>query len=337
VAEAGERVARHDIQSQAEAFVIEAQVQAAKLSSGLRRFLLEFRRFGHPGGGLLIRGIPIGPLPSTPDRADRRTGARSAAAAGLSVLAACLGDQYGFRPELGGSIVQDILPVRGFERKQISTSSIADLEAHTETAFSPYRPDYVALLCLRPDHEHQAGTTLSSIDAMLSLLDDHTIETLREPRFQTMVDPSFVIGEGLGHNICVDPIRVLEGPARRPRLRVDFAREMGTKGKDRGAQHALETLRRAAVETQAVVRLEAGEMLVLDNHYAVHGRTPFRPRYDGRDRWLLRSFITRDLGRSDNVRPGDERIVHPDYGGDKGEDLARHGHGLESLDHPLCT
>lgn len=336
VAEASELVARHDIQSKAEAFVLEAQVQAAKLSPGLRRSLFEFRRFGHPSGGLLIQGVPIGPLPSTPDRADSRIGTRSAAAAGLSVLAACLGDQYGFKPELGGSIVQDILPVRGFEREQISTSSIADLEAHTETAFSPYRPDYVVLLCLRADHENQAGTTLSSIDAMLPLLDDHSIETLREPRFRTMVDPSFVIGEGLGHNICIDLIRVLEGPARRPRLRVDLAREMGTRGKDRVAQRALEALRRATVETQVVVRLMAGEMLVLDNNYAVHGRTPFRPHYDGRDRWLLRSFITRDLASSSDVRPDDERIVQPDYCGDD-KNLALHGHGLEPFDHPLRT
>jgi L-asparagine oxygenase len=313
VTEACRRLERHDIISGAEDFLLEAQVQAAGLSSELRRSLLEFRRFGHPSGGLLIQGIPIEQLPPTPSRPDASVGARGAGAAALSVLVACLGEQYGFRPELGGKVVQDILPVRGFERQQISISSAADLKAHTETAFSRYRPDYVALLCLRPDHERRAGTTLSSIDAMLPLVDAATLEVLRRPRFKTKVDPSFLIGDDLGEDISVGPIRVLDGSERRPRLRVDFAGEAGTIGTDPASQQALDTLRDAAAKTQTVVRLQAGEMLILDNNRAVHGRTPFIPRYDGRDRWLLRSFVTRDLGRSEDARPGDERIVQPDY------------------------
>lgn len=290
--------------------MLEAQIQSGRLSAQLRRRLLRFRRFGHLSGAMLIGGVPIGAMPGTPDRPDAMVGARGAGGAALSVLVACLGEQYGFHPELGGSVVQDILPVRGFERQQISVSSTSDLDAHTETAFSPHRSDYIALLCLRPDHGRSAGTTVSSVDAMLPLLDERTVETLREPRFKTTVDPSFLIGDDLGEEICVDPIRVLDGPSRRPRLRVDFG---GTVGKDRLARQALDALRDVAVEVQIIVRLDAGEMLLLDNNRAVHGRTPFVPRYDGRDRWLLRAFVTRDLGRSESVRPNDERIVQPDY------------------------
>ena len=172
---------------------------------------------------------------------------------------------------------------------------------------------------------------------MLPRVNTETIETLREPRFRTLVDPSFVIGDNLDDDICIDPIRILEGPDPRPRLRVDFARDAGTTGNDPGAQRALDALREAAVETQVVVYLEAGEMLVLDNNYAVHGRTPFVPRYDGGDRWLLRSFVTRDLGRSEGVRPGNERIVQPGYTTEKGDGSARCGKRVEPLDHPLRT
>jgi len=310
LAEACERLDRHDIVSKADDFVIEAQLQAARLSSELRRALLEFRRFGHPSGGLLIKGVPTDRLSPAPGRADDPRGAGAAA---LSVFIACLGDQYGFRPELGGNIVQDILPVQGFERQQISVGSTVDLHAHTETAFSPYRPDYVALLCLRPDHEHRAGTTLSSIDAMLPLLDEPIIEVLRKPRFRTKIDSSFLIGDNLSDDVCIDPICVFEGAERRPRLRVDFDGANGTIGNDPVAQRAVEALRDAAIRAQIVVRLEAGEILILDNNRAVHGRTPFVPRYDGQDRWLLRAFVTRDLGRSEGVRPGDGRVVQPDY------------------------
>jgi L-asparagine oxygenase len=308
--EASLAVGRYDVAAETEEFVLEAQIQAARLSEQLRRALFIFRRFGDASGGLLLRGLPLGTVPPTPVRpgALGTTGTRGAAA--MSVLLACLGDQYGFRPELGGRIVQDILPVRGFETQQISLGSTVDLECHVETAFSIFRSDYVALLCLREDRERQAGTTLSSIDAMLPLLDAATVDVLREPRFRTKIDVSFRIGDGLADASWVDPISVLSGPSARPHLRVDFAE---TEGKDATAQEALEALQEVAAHTQIVVRLETGDLLVVDNNRALHGRTPFVPRYDGTDRWLLRSFVTKDLQRSEGVRSGDTRIVELDY------------------------
>lgn len=305
------KLSPYDIVTQVEEFVLEAQLAAATLSTELRRALLSFRRFGDPSGGLLIRGVPIGVVPPTPERADAAVSTTLDAAATMSVLLGCLGDQYGFRPELGGNIVQDLLPVRGFETEQISLGSLADLNSHVEMAFSPFRSDYVALLCVRQDHERRAGTTLSSIDSMIPLLDATTVQTLREQRFRTRVDTSFLIGDNLTDDVWIEPIRVLEGAPARPQLRVDFAE---TEATDAAAWRALEALRRAAVAAQLVVRLRAGDLLIVDNHRASHGRTPFVPRYDGRDRWLLRSFVTKDLARSGDVRPGDGRIVVPQYG-----------------------
>ena len=53
---------------------------------------------------------------------------------------------------------------------------------------------------------------------------------------------------------------------------------------------------RSAVKlaTQRVV-LSDGDVLVIDNDRAVHGRTPFVPRYDGTDRWLKRALVVREL------------------------------------------
>jgi L-asparagine oxygenase len=59
--------------------------------------------------------------------------------------------------------------------------------------------------------------------------------------------------------------------------------------------------------------LEAGDLLLIDNHDTFHGRTSFRCHGDGTDRWLLRTFITRDLSRSRVHRPGNGRIVDTDY------------------------
>jgi L-asparagine oxygenase len=295
-----------------DAYVLDAQLRAATLSPELRRTLLTFRRRGHASGGLLIRRVPIGVVPQTP----RQPGGEAwdslaVALAAMSVLVAPLGEQYGFRPELGGRIVQDILPVAGFEAEQISLGSTVDLEPHVEMAFSPYRSDYVALLCLRQDPEQVAGTTLSSIDDMLPHLTPGTVEMLRTDRFKTKVDASFRLSDTLAEEIWVEGIRVLDGPRERPHLRVDFAETVGT---DAAARAALAELQAAAVRVATTTRLRAGDLLVIDNHRAVHGRTPFRPRYDGSDRWLLRSFVTKDLRPSEQVRRADSRIVEADYG-----------------------
>jgi L-asparagine oxygenase len=61
------------------------------------------------------------------------------------------------------------------------------------------------------------------------------------------------------------------------------------------------------------VRLRPGDIVLIDNHHALHGRTPFTPRWDGLDRWLLRTFVARDLAASEDVRPGDGRIIDTDF------------------------
>ncbi|HZB32029.1 MAG TPA: TauD/TfdA family dioxygenase, partial [Streptosporangiaceae bacterium] len=55
------------------------------------------------------------------------------------------------------------------------------------------------------------------------------------------------------------------------------------------------------------VSLRPGEILVVDNDVAVHGRVPFTPRYDGTDRWLKRASV-RVPGR--NSRPPAEAHEH---------------------------
>ena len=188
--DASREVMRFDLIKETEDFILEAQTQAARLPEGLRRDLLRFRRFGDPGGGLLIRGVPIGEVPPTPSDDEAGAGTSLEAAARMSVLLATLGEQVGYRPELGGRLTQGVRPKPGNEEEQISSGSLVDLKTHNEMAFSELRSDYVALLGLRSDHEGVAGTTISSVDAMLPLLDHQTVRVLRQARrFRTQGRP----------------------------------------------------------------------------------------------------------------------------------------------------
>ncbi|QKV73985.1 TauD/TfdA family dioxygenase [Amycolatopsis sp. Hca4] len=302
----------NDPVTETEAYVLEAQLMADHMPRHVRAALLGLRARGSAAGGLLIRNVPLGEVPRTPERADLGVGIQLKAAKALSVLTAPLGDQFGFLSELGGQIVQDILPVAGYEHAQQSISSSSLLEMHSETAFTDTRADFVGLLCLRADSEDRAATLLSPALDVLARLDPGTRNVLRQPRFATAVDESFLRGSGIPGPIRVQPITVLSGSEDAPRLRCDFAETIGA---DKGSQRALDLLHEAASAVARYVCLEPGDLLIVDNHGALHGRTPFSRRGDGRDRWLLRTFVARDLARSAKDRPGNGRIVQIDYSG----------------------
>lgn len=305
-----ERTTHFDPVTAAEEYVLEAQMLSAALPDPVRRELLSFRTDGSSLGGLLVRNVPIAPVPPTPHHADDGIGIYLNAAKAMSIIVSVLGEQFGFHPELGGRIIQDILPVSGYEDTQQSISSHTLLELHCETVFTDARADFVGLLCLRPDHGRQAATLLSPAVRVLAELDRATVNVLKQPRFSTTVDGSFLRGSSLTQAVVVQPVTILSGSDEHPRLRCDFAE---TRGLDERAQEAVDALYQAACKVTAAVYLEAGDLLIVDNHSTFHGRTSFPMKGDGMDRWLLRGFVTRDLSRSIKSRPNGKRIVDIDY------------------------
>lgn len=296
--------------SDASKYVLNAQIQSARLPERLRAALVRFRTDGSQHGGLLVRGLPIGSVPATPPHADLGVGSSLDGAKMMSLVAGVLGEQFGFLPELSGSIVQDIIPVPGFEDTQQSISSRVLLELHTETSFTDARADFIGLLCLRPDPQREAATLISPASGVLRLLEADTVGILSQPRFATTVDASFLRGSGLPGPVTVKPVRILSGCSDWPRLRADFAELSGL---DPEAQQAVEDLHRAADAAASAIYLDSGDLLIVDNHSAFHGRTPFTVTRDGKDRWLLRMFVARDLARTVASRPGRSRIVDIDY------------------------
>jgi L-asparagine oxygenase len=55
--------------------------------------------------------------------------------------------------------------------------------------------------------------------------------------------------------------------------------------------------------------LKQGEILFVDNRIAVHGRSPFTPNYDGKDRFLIRCFATFDYDKSNYARQPNSRNI----------------------------
>ena len=282
-------------------FLTHAAHAARLLPVAVHDSLVDFCDEPDPSGALLIRGVPTGHVPASPVRPTAPTAKDRTSEFHLLTIGRRLGQPVGYLPEHGGELVQNIVPVSSTEQRQVSTSSKVELMFHTEAAFHPHRPRFLLLLCLRGDRDGVARTTLASIRVVAPLLDPSVLDVLFEPRFRTAVDESYLGGRpsGLGA-----PMAVLHGHRHSPHLVFDADLMVGI---DVEADRALTALGEAvaAVHTGAV--LEAGDLLIIDNSIAVHGRSPFRPRFDGLDRWLQRTFVVADLVPSAGERTG--RIV----------------------------
>jgi Fe(II)/alpha-ketoglutarate-dependent arginine beta-hydroxylase len=224
-----------------------------------------------------------------------------------------MGDVFGWATQQDGTVVHDIMPVRGYEHSQLGTGSEDLLWWHTEEAFHPYRCDYLGLMCLRnPD---RVPTTFASIaDVRLDpdvrdLLfephfvirpDDSHLDTARAPVPRTGKEGRLLAAARLRveqMNDVPQRVSVLHGDPDDPYLAIDpFYMEV--LDDDAKAREALDVISQALDARVCEVALQPGEILLVDNFRAVHGRKPFRARYDGTDRWLKRINITRDLRKS---------------------------------------
>jgi L-asparagine oxygenase len=266
--------------------------------------LLRFTVAPPRAGALLLRGLPIGPLPPTPPAPAAPVDKDLATELVLLTIARRLGQPVGYVPEHGGRIVQNIVPTRNDADRQTSTSSRSNLMFHTETAFHPHRPRYLLLLCLRGDPT--ARTTLASIHDVMDRLPDDMVEMMFEPRFRTAVDVSFLGGR----TNQLGPARPLvTGTRTEPTFVFDAELTVGT---DTAAEDTLVAVRKAIDEVTTWVVLEPGDLLIVDNNVAVHGRSAFTARFDGTDRWLQRSFVVTDLAPSAAERVG--RVITTEFG-----------------------
>ncbi|GAB2643996.1 TauD/TfdA family dioxygenase [Nocardia goodfellowii] len=241
----------------------------------------------------------------------------------MLLLARCAGEPFGWQGQQDGRLVNNILPTPGHEDEQSGASSKALLSPHTEDAFHPQRANLLMLGCLRnPD---LVGTTVSSVRRVVLSADEHRL--LRTPTLPILPDVSY----GTGHERHTAPplptiwSETLDGTADLT-LRYDPAyTPLDDAGPEFRAAYAHLTAELERVCVTAA--LHPGELLLVDNDVAVHGRVPFTARYDGTDRWLKRVNIRlperrRRAAEADENGYG-QRIVAPFAGGARPAESAR--------------
>jgi len=237
----------------------------------------------------LHRGMTIGEIPPTP--AQPMFDASRVVPDAYNTLFSCaqeFGNPICYLQEQGGNLVQNLLPVHKTEYRQISTSSKVELELHTETAFHPYKPSHVLLLCLRGDES--ATTTYAELEDFLSELDDSTLDILQLPLYKTNIDESFRSDGSDGMEIILPVLRQNQNGV----FEITYDRNLMS-GITSEADSALTRLTNAIMRCIKEVVLSAGDLFVIDNATTVHGRRPFQPKYDGTDRWVLRLLTIKTL------------------------------------------
>ncbi|MEU0073126.1 clavaminate synthase Cs1 [Streptomyces sp. NPDC006332] len=291
-------------------FLQQAKELSERLPEQLADALDTFDADGSEDGYLLLRGLPVDEdeLPSTPTSTpapvDRRLLVMEAM---LALTGRRLGLHTGYRELRSGTVYHDVYPSPGAHHLSSETSETL-LEFHTEMAYHVLQPNYVMLACSRADHERRAETLVGSIRKALPLLDEETRERLFDRKLPCCVDVAF--RGGVEDPGAIAEVKPLYGNAQDPYLGYD--REL-LAPEEPADKEAVAVLSKALDDVTVGVKLTPGDVLIIDNFRTTHARTPFVPRWDGKDRWLHRVYIRTDRNGqlSGGERAGDVVTFSP--------------------------
>jgi enduracididine beta-hydroxylase len=308
-------------------FQRESRLYADELPRRVRALVGEYR-LSEAHGALVVSGLrvddsEIGPTPAhwankpTPSPTLRHDVA-------FFLISCLLGEPIAWATQQDGYTMHDILPIKGHEKEQIGSGSEELLTWHTEDAYHPLRTDYLGLMCMRnPDNVETTMADVADVKVSESarkilsekrflMLPDHSHRATNQgssadedPRVVELRARSYAQVEHALSN--PEPAAILFGSPESPYLRLDpaFMPEL-PEGEEKDA---FDEVCAAIDDAMGEVVLQPGDIVFVDNYRMVHGRKPFRARFDGTDRWLRRLNIARDLRKSRGNRLSAESRV----------------------------
>lgn len=217
----------------------------------------------------------------------------------LMLYGAALGTVFGWTTQQDGHIVNDLVPIPLFEKAQVGASSRVELAWHTEDAFHPGRADFICLFCLR--NPKCVPTTVASLNDALN--GARPPASLFQACVRIIADDAQQLGaKRLGSNAwtgdTVEAVPILTQTSRGITMCIDPA-YMSVCTEDRHVRDEISQFCSAIEQHMMDVVLRPGDLLILDNRHVVHGRRPFRPSYDGCDRWLKRVNVASQFDARD--------------------------------------
>lgn len=272
-----------------EIFLKEAKEAAHELPESLKEILYEFKHSEY--AALLLKNLYIDRGIETPSSNMHHIGETTLLGKVQAIINCYIGEMVSYEAEGDGRLFQDMVPNETMQDSQTSLSSKAELELHTEQAFSELRPDYLSLACLKGDKN--AKTYLLDIYDLMDSLDIEDICLLKQSLWNIGVDLSFKM------NGCSEHIR---GPipiisVLDQSLQLNFDQDLMI-GLNEEAKLLTEKIIQIYYERRKHIVLKPGNLLIINNRKAVHGRSSFTPYFDRNDRFIIRSFIMKNLDKT---------------------------------------
>jgi hypothetical protein len=292
-----------------ELFCKQSKIQSQHVPEHIKHILINFAKYGSKNGFLYINtGLLCDEL-KTPLGNNEKIGETTILAKIQSILIHTISEMIAYEAEGYGRLFQDIIPIQSMATKQTSVSSNIELEIHTEQAFSKLKPDILSLSCIRGDTN--ALTYILPVQFILDNLSQDEIALLREPLWLTGVDLSFKInGNEFIHGDIRGPMPILSGEETDPILVFD---QDLMKGTTEDSDNMIKKIVDIYYKYRMKHNMQPGDIIFIDNRRAVHGRSPFSPKYDGYDRFLVRAFSTYNYEYSEYARSNNGRVISAIY------------------------
>ncbi|MCH4879193.1 taurine catabolism dioxygenase TauD [Pseudomonas sp. TMW22090] len=255
-----------------------------------------------PEEAMIIRGLPLDShLPATPyDRAPGIEQLPVVAGAILAVLQTLHTHPVAYEGENDDTVFRHVSPKPQCEDEKSSYGSRMDLCMHVDNPHLPLTCEPVSALSACPEYlcltglrcELDVPTRIVAISEVLAMLPAWVATALSQPQFAICRPVSF----GKPGNVLEQVPLLYKSATGELFCRYNKASVTATGAI---ANLALQLFEAAANHPDVVrpVLLQPGDMLIFKNQQTLHAREGFTPRYDGRDRWLLRVFGVNDPAR----------------------------------------
>ena len=271
--------------------------------------LRKLRTNNRPAGALIINNLPtdkiIPPTPRNAKRSDikKTTFISEVILTGVSAL---LGEPVGYEDEKERSLLHDIIPVIKTDKPLSNEGSNADFGLHIENAIFDRRERFVILFGQRQDRKKQANTPIVDVRNVLNHLTEDLISQLYLKEY--VIRKPYILDHSHIDQYS-EPVAILTGPRDNPQVRLTLY-EGGTRATTDMGKKALEEFRQAANNNVIEYKIKRGQMVIVNNYQAMHGRTTFQAYGDGLDRYLLRSYVLESLFSVREMQRSSTRVLN---------------------------
>lgn len=271
----------------------------------------------HLVGAFNAQGLPQTPEAWFPIPPGAST--RQALAAVILLAGTCGMEVVSYGSENDGQLFVNLVTLAG--KGAIAEKSKGSMRGHTDAATFPFRgttdpdfpriapsPDIVFLIGLR--NQESVPTVVMPLPAILEKLDSADIELLKKPSIVLSAQKTFVQGTQriLKTMHVLDGAPVLFDGPEGTWVRYTHSQSWLHDETDAAARKAKENFEAACTASAKEIVLNAGDILIVNNRKALHGRAKVGDSVGGDSRWLIRAY-----GLDCSQVSADQRYPQPSF------------------------